>query len=106
MQKRAIRPEEKELTVYLLSLVAEDNYEIPNEITPLKDGGMRTLEFQKGNGRFSDLVQVQYVDSDGIVVIITLTALQEGTLHELDIWKTDFSPLIQFPKPEQVRIVS
>jgi hypothetical protein len=106
MQKRAIRPEEKELIVHLLGLVAEGNYQIPDEVTPLKDGHMGTLEFNKGKGRFNDVVQVQYVDSDGVVVLITLTALPEGTLHELDIWKTDYSALRKFPKPEQVRIVS
>lgn len=41
--------------------------------------------------------EYQYVDSDGIDVIVSLNIDNKNQLFELDIWKTDFSPLIKFP---------
>ena len=39
----------------------------------------------------------QYVDSDGVDVIVSLNIDNNNQLYELDIWKTDFSPLNKFP---------
>ena len=40
-----------------------------------------------------DLIQVEYTDSDGIVVVITLTKNNKNQLLDLDFWKEDFSEL-------------
>ncbi|WP_420885213.1 DUF6984 family protein, partial [Candidatus Symbiothrix dinenymphae] len=37
------------------------------------------------------------VDEDGVDVIASLNIDDTGDLYELDIWKTDFSPLIKLP---------
>jgi hypothetical protein len=44
--------------------------------------------------------------SDGILVLVTLVENQVNELFELDMWKVDFSPLKQFPTPEQLNFES
>lgn len=41
--------------------------------------------------------EYQYVDSDGVDVIVSLNTHNNNQLYELDIWKTVFSPLNKFP---------
>lgn len=41
--------------------------------------------------------EYQYVDSDGVDVIVSLNIDNKNQLFELDIWKTDFSTLNKFP---------
>ncbi len=41
--------------------------------------------------------ECSFKDKDGIVVIASLYLDDNGKLFELDIWKTDFSPVIQIP---------
>jgi hypothetical protein len=40
---------------------------------------------------------VQFADEDGLQVVATLNADESGVPLELDIWKTDFSPLRRIP---------
>jgi len=41
--------------------------------------------------------ELQFLDKDGIEVIASLNVDDVGNLFELDIWKTDFSKLIEIP---------
>lgn len=41
-----------------------------------------------------EVVEHQFKDSDGVVVSASLNIDQNGELFELDIWKTDHSPLL------------
>lgn len=41
--------------------------------------------------------EYQFEDVDGVTVIASLYVDQFGSLFELDVWKTDFSPLISLP---------
>ena len=52
-----------------------------------------------------DIVAVEYKDSDNVRVIISLTHDHDGNLLDLDFWKEDFVNLIQYPTPEQVRLL-
>ena len=38
-----------------------------------------------------------FTDEDGVKVIASLNVDSDGHLFELDIWKTDFSPLLRIP---------
>jgi len=38
-----------------------------------------------------------FLDVDGVTVIASLNIDKDGNLFELDIWKTDYSPLIKYP---------
>lgn len=72
-------------------------------VRELDDGGMGSLRLlTRGNSdagrRFGATVaEYQFKDSDGVDVIVSLNVDQCGLPFELDMWKTDFSPLIGVP---------
>lgn len=41
--------------------------------------------------------EIQFKDEDGIMVLATLYSDINGIISELDIWKTNFEPLIKIP---------
>lgn len=79
------------------------NWEADLRVRSMQDGGMGSLLlFPKGmvvEGRkFGERIsEYQFRDADGVDVIISLNFDTKGELFELDVWKTDFSPLIHFP---------
>jgi hypothetical protein len=71
----------------------------------MDDGGMGSLrlatdEALQKPGRLVGprAAEVQFIDADGVPVLASLNLDQNGELMELDIWKTDFSPLIRIPE--------
>jgi hypothetical protein len=52
----------------------------------------------------SDFVRVEYVDEDQFGVLISLTKNKAGELLDLDFWKVNFSKLLRYPKPEDVKV--
>lgn len=46
--------------------------------------------------------ECQFKDVDGVVVIATLYSDVNGVLSEVDIWKTNFEPLIALPSSYDV----
>ena len=74
------------------------------EVREMKDGGMGSLELAaaargdaRSRGRVISEASVQFVDEDGVQVIATLNAGEDGVPFELDVWKTDFSTLRRIP---------
>ncbi|MDW3194242.1 MAG: hypothetical protein R8G66_17845 [Cytophagales bacterium] len=74
-------------------------------VKPLSDEGMGSLLLFPERVAVDDdrlfgeqISEYQFTDEDGIEVIASLNMDDEGKLFELDIWKTDFSPLISIPK--------
>lgn len=74
------------------------------QVREMDDGAMGSLQLlsqDSSGGKGRQLVEckaaVQFTDSDGVEVIASLNADEEGSLFELDMWKTDFSPLIRIP---------
>ena len=69
-------------------------------VQPMNDEGMGSLLlFPDGITKETRLLgeqisEHQFTDEDGVAVIASLNVDSEGKLFELDIWKTDFSPLI------------
>jgi hypothetical protein len=103
MQQRSITSLEKNLIQHLIQLIPgnKKKYQIPSIVLPLDDGGMGSLQLNDDSfGR--DLIQVQYEDSDGQLVFITLVEGQTGVLFELDMWKVDFSHLLVYPTIDKV----
>jgi len=49
-----------------------------------------------------ELLRGEYLDSDGVLVSITLNADDHGDLFELDFRKVDFSALKRYPAPQNV----
>jgi hypothetical protein len=73
-------------------------------VSEMNDGKMGSLKLIPNNfvdkNRFfgKQISEYQFTDSDNVEVIVSLNIDKEGYLFELDIWKTDFSPLITHPK--------
>jgi hypothetical protein len=79
-----------------------------SRVTDMQDGGMGSIRFL-GSGPKSfgmALVEAQYLDSDGVLVSITVNGDKQGELFELDFWKVDFSPLKRYPNPSDVSAIS
>lgn len=69
-------------------------------VEEMDDGGMGGLKFSSSHENRSlgpQIASAEFLDEDGITVIATLNLDNYGDLYELDIWKTDFSPLRRFP---------
>jgi hypothetical protein len=71
-------------------------------VEEMEDGGMGSLRFHWSDQveprcLGESLVERQFIDSDGIPVMVAINLDDQGDLFELDIWKVDFSPLKQFP---------
>ena len=72
-------------------------------VIPLEDGNMGSLSlFPMGlTDRRPHLAKIisdyQFTDEDGVEVLVSLYVDVMGDLYDLDIWKTDFSPLIKMP---------
>ena len=73
-------------------------------VWPMSDGGMGSLRLHlegesSDSPRFGAQVgEYQFVDSDGVTVIVSLNTDQNGLPYELDVWKTDFSAVIEVPE--------
>ncbi|MEM7382855.1 MAG: hypothetical protein AAF400_00825 [Bacteroidota bacterium] len=75
-------------------------------VQPMNDGGMGSLLLlPDGMTRKERLFGAQIsehalTDEDGVVVLVSLNVDDEGKLFELDIWKTNFDPLINLTLPK------
>lgn len=104
---RSIRENELALIHFLLreAHLNPHHYTIAKEVDEYEGGVMGSIGIgQPGAVYQGDIIQVEYVDTDGTEVIITLTQDTEGRLLDLDFWKVDFSKLMEYPTPEKVRI--
>jgi hypothetical protein len=74
-------------------------------VREMDDGGMGSLRFHPPRPGSDDrrlgaqAAEIQFTDGDGTVVLASLNLDQDGEPYELDVWKTDFSPLIRIPDP-------
>lgn len=70
-------------------------------VRDLDDGQMGSLKFYNPyneNRIFgSQVSELSFIDLDDVLVIATLYLDNYGDLFEIDIWKVDFSPTINFP---------
>lgn len=74
------------------------------QVREMKDGGMGSLELAvaarnaaRSGGVVISKASVQFADEDGAQVVATLNANEDGVPFELDVWKTDFTPLKRIP---------
>lgn len=104
--RRKIRENEKTLINFLLQKLELNlaEYPINEDVEEYEGGKMGSISM--GNPDVSpyagDLIQANYVDSDGTDVVITLTIDANNQLLDLDFWKVDFSKLLTYPKPEDL----
>lgn len=72
-------------------------------VQAMSDGGMGSMKlatedvFQSHRLIGRRVAEVQFADADGVAVIASLNVDRDEQLLELDLWKVDFSPVIQLP---------
>jgi len=108
---RKLRKEEADL----ISAIVQDSplaqqvlQSLPLQLVKnMADGGMGSLRFKARDHRDrrfdKEIGEVLFTDQDGVLVSATVNLDNNEELFELDIWKTDFSPLKRYPQPEEVR---
>ena len=102
---RPIRQNEIDLIHFLLSKLNLDpqDYPISEQVDEYEGGKMGSISLGgKVDAYDGDLIQAEYVDTDGTPVVITLTKDNQNHLLDLDFWKVDFSKLINYPRPDQL----
>lgn len=105
IERRQIRENERILIAFLIYQLgsSEQEYPINNLVYEYEGGKMGSISLGEDEAVYEgDLIQVDYVDVDEVPVVITLTKDTNNQLLDLDFWKTDFSKLIQYPKPENL----
>lgn len=105
IERRQIRDNEYALITFLLARlgVSETEYPINTQVYEYEGGKMGSISLGDDDASYdSDLIQVEYIDTDQTPVVITLTKDNNNRLLDLDFWKTDFSKLIEYPKPEDL----
>ncbi|CAH0994908.1 hypothetical protein EMA8858_01021 [Emticicia aquatica] len=104
--RRKIKEKEVNLIIFLLEKLGLkiEEYPINEDVEEYEGGKMGSISM--GNPDISpylgDLIQANYIDSDGTPVVITLTQDSNNQLLDLDFWKVDFSKLITYPIPENL----
>lgn len=104
--RKATPQEEKllEILVKKASINIPLNWKDKLLVRPMEDGQMGSLHlFPNGltdeNRLFGQQVsEHQFTDIDGVDVIASLYLDGANNLFELDMWKTNFSPLIKIPE--------
>ena len=99
-QTRKIRQNEKDLILFLLKKLNLNviDYPINEDVFEYEGGKMGSISLNNNPDAYAgDLIQVEYIDTDNVPVMITLTHDAEGQLLDLDFWKTDFSKLLKYP---------
>ena len=106
-KKRCLTSQEENL---LEDLIARSNINISLNwkeglwVSNLNDGGIGSLSLYPSGvtGEERDFgcqaSECQFKDLDGVVVLASLYLDTEDQLYELDMWKTDFSPLKEMPE--------
>lgn len=101
---RSLNKNEKSLVACLLKGTSISNFDLDSiKVNEMSDGGMGSLYFirvgkSKDERQFGKCIsERQFLDSDKIPILVSLNLDQDEELYELDIWKADFSQLINFP---------
>ena len=96
--------------ILLKKLLSKSNlilsYNLDNDllVSDMQDGGMGSLllyppDVKENKPRVfgCQISECTFKDKDNVDVIVSLNLDEEGNLYELDIWKTDYNPIIQLP---------
>jgi hypothetical protein len=74
-------------------------------VQDMPDDGMGSLYFAsdtkvlEGRKFGRRVAELQFDDADGVVILASLNVDTVGELYELDIWRTDFKPVIRLNPP-------
>ncbi len=99
--KRHLTNQEKDFLKYMIKDKNFLAYVSKLFVEEMNDCGMRSLKFiSSNNNRMlgDKLAELEFPDADGVSVIATFNLDNYGDPYELDMWKTDFSPLLALPR--------
>src|SRR5689334_14739368 len=109
---RRLTEKEERLIDFLVkhsSLTLASNWKDTILVEPMNDGGMGSLSLYPSGVKDdtkrifgSEASNVEFKDKDGIYVLAGLFLDQNGKLFELDIFKGDYSPLIEIPEVSEM----
>ena len=106
LKTRPIKDAERLIIQHLLEFIkAKPNqFEISNTAFEYEGGKMGSINLVNENqGEYKgDIAIAQYIDSDGVIVMITLTIDSNNNLLDLDFWKTNFEKLEKYPSPSDL----
>lgn len=104
---RQIREEEIDLIKHMLAMAGHTLNQFPpiKEVYEYEGGKMGSIHFIGSNpdAYLGDIMQIEFNDTDNTRVVVTLTVDKDQRLLDLDFWKEDFSKLLQYPKPSEVK---
>jgi hypothetical protein len=91
---RCLKERIKEISINIESL----------QVLEMNDGGMGSLRFvryegseEKKRSMGNCLSEIEFNDEVGTPILVSLNSDLEGHLFELDIWRLDFNPVINYP---------
>ncbi|MDD7888279.1 hypothetical protein [Flavivirga sp. 57AJ16] len=103
--KRDLKIEEYQLLENMLKELKEYDFNLNElKVVDMLDGGMgslyivnalKTREERKMN---KAIIEKQFYDVDDVPISVSINIDTDGNLFELDIWRVDFNPIINFPK--------
>lgn len=103
---RPIKDAEIKIIQHLLKHIQADlnNFPISDTAFEYEGGKMGSINLVNSTpGEYKgDIAIAQYIDSDDVIVMITLTIDSNNQLLDLDFWKVNFEKLITYPKPEDL----
>ncbi len=106
-QNRKATQNEEKLLEFLInksSINVPNNWKEKLIVKPMDDGSMGSLylslsvdiDIKRLFGK--QVSECHFIDRDGVDVIASLNVDENENLFELDIWKIDYSPLIEIPE--------
>lgn len=106
MNTRKATAKEEMLLTYLISkasVTISEDWKTNLLVASMDDGKMGSIslypegivsENRQFGGQISEYL---FLYEDGVTVIASLYVNKKGRLFELDMWKTDYSPLVRLP---------
>ncbi len=109
---RRLGKDEYDLIVYLLSQTpnTEDLFDQLEDsvVEEMDDGGMGSLTFvrnDKAEQRIGHMIaEISLLDKDKVAVSFAIILDGDNDLYELDVFKADSSPLVEFPRAPYNRL--
>lgn len=106
LKTRPVKAVELELIRFMLNHIkaAPNQFPISETAFEYEGGKMGSINLVTDNqGEYKgDIAIAQYIDSDSVEVMITLTIDTNDNLLDLDFWKVNFEKLEKYPTPEEL----
>lgn len=103
--ERNLRKEEYQLLDKMLKESKDYHFNLEHlKVVDMLDGGMGSLyivnplKTREERKMDKSIIEKQFYDVDDVPISVCINIDTDGNLFELDIWRVDFNPLINFPK--------